>query len=188
MYYHHHPPEETRDLKNITRNHRVTNPGSQKQSIFYAFFGFGFFSGTLVPENLLNLLWLILKPYKTFMHKHTFSGPGVRLKRARTLGPEKSRTLEFSNPADPDLGPGEFENHMKCFHVLTNPTHEMNFDLCFFCACPKCSLQLQQQSTCTRIHKPVDLIHTYFPSLKSRKYTNTHMLDMSIVHSRKQVL
>ena len=76
--------------------------------------------------------WLILKPYKTFMHKHTFSGPGARLKRARTLGPEKSRTLEFSNPADPDLGPGEFENHMKCFHVLTNPTHEMNFDLCFF--------------------------------------------------------
>ena len=98
----------------ITRKHRVTNPGSQKQSIFYAFFGFGFFSGTLVSENLLNLLWLILKPYKTFMHKHTFSGPGVRLKRARTLGPEKSRTLEFSNPADPDLGPGEFENHMKC--------------------------------------------------------------------------
>ena len=124
----------------LTRNHRLTNPGSQKQSIFYAFFGFGFFSGTLVPENLLNLLWLILKPYKTFMHKHTFSGPGVRLKRARTLGPEKSRTLEFSNPADPDLGPGEFENHMKCFHVLTNPTHEMNFDLCFFCACPKCSI------------------------------------------------
>ena len=115
-----------------TRKHRVTNPGSQKQSIFYAFFGFGFVSGPLVPENLLNLLWLILKPHKTFMHKHTFSGPGVRLKRARTLGPEKSRTLEFSNPADPDLGPGEFENHMKCFHVLTNPTHEMNFDLCFF--------------------------------------------------------
>ena len=72
-----------------------------------------------------------------FMHKHTFSGPGVRLKRARTLGPEKSRTLEFSNPADPDLGPGEFENHMKCFHVLTNPTHEMNFDLCFFLCRPE---------------------------------------------------
>ena len=71
------------------------------------------------------------------MHKHTFSGPGVRLKRARTLGPEKSRTLEFSNPADPDLGPGEFENHMKCFHVLTNPTHEMNFDLCFFLCRPE---------------------------------------------------
>ena len=137
MYYHHHPPEETRDLKNITRNHRVTNPGSQKQSIFYAFLGFGLFSGTLVPENLLNLLWLILKPHKTFMHKHTFSGPGARLKRARTLGPEKSRTLEFSNPADPDLGPGEFENHMKCFHVLTNPTHEMNFDLCFFLCRPE---------------------------------------------------
>ena len=101
------------------------------------FLGFGLFSGTLVPENLLNLLWLILKPYKTFMHKHTFSGPGVRLKRARTLGPEKSRTLEFSNPADPDLGPGEFENHMKCFHVLTNPTHEMNFDLCFFLCMPE---------------------------------------------------
>ena len=165
----------------------LNEPWLTKTINILCFFGFGFFSGTLVPENLLNLLWLILKPYKTFMHKHTFSGPGARLKRARTLGPEKSRTLEFSNPADPDLGPGEFENHMKCFHVLTNPTHEMNFDLCFFCACPKCSLQLQQQSTCTRIHKPVDLIHTYFPSLKSRKYTNTHRLDMSIVHSRKQV-
>ena len=111
---------------------------------------------------------------KTFMHKHTFSGPGARLKES---GPWVRRNLELSNSRilrTRTLGPENLKITWNVFMFWRIRPMKWISIYVFFCACPNCSLQLQQQSTCTRIHKPVDLIHTYFPSLKSRKYTNTH--------------